>query len=267
VKRILFFSFVILTLFSCKQKTTADYLQDARISDSFKLYDKASFYFRKATELSPGDKNAWMKRGDYFLSRQKSDSATYCFSKAIDLDTLFAEAYYKRALSLKWNERELPIADLTKAILLKPDYGEAYKERARRLIQLKRDSLALADYTRSLAFIKDDYILYLERGKLALQKNDYQMALDDLTKGLGLAPKSYDLYYQRAMTNYALHNFEASKNDFTEAIKIYGDGYAYYGRARARFELGDIQGARQDKAEAISIDHYGEDQHDSIPYP
>lgn len=243
-------------------------MRDAHTADSFKLYNLAAMYYRKATETDSGNKIAWIKRGENYMKRQDLDSGTWCFSKAIFIDTLFAEAYYKRALSLKWNEGELPIADLTKAIQLKPNYGEAYRERASKWLQLKKDtSNALADYSKALESLNDDYGIYEERGKIYAAKKEFQKALDDFTKGLAIAPNSYNLYYERALANYDLHYFKAAIADFTSAINIYGDGYAYYGRARAKFEMGDIEGARKDKTMSIEIDEYATRQKDSIPYP
>ena len=258
---------IVISLFSCTQKTLRDYLSDGAYADSLNLYKQADLYFLKATEKFPDDKLPWMKRGDFYLKHQVFDSAEFCFTKVIQLAPDLAEAYYKRNLAMKWDEGPLPMEDLSKAIALKPDYGEAYKARAQRWLQLKKDSNAIKDFGKAIEFLKNDYDVFLERGKIYLSLHNYKKALSDFNEGIKIAPNDWDLYYNRGKCEYDLKMYEEAKKDFTSAINIYGDGEAYYSRARTEFRLGDLQSARIDKAKGISIDHYGEGQNDSIPYP
>ena len=242
-------------------------MHDAHTADSFKLYNLAAMYYRKATETDSGNKIAWIKRGEYYMERQDLDSGTWCFSKAIAIDTLFAEAYYKRALSLKWNETDLPVNDLTKAIQLKPDYGEAYKERAWNLLERKKDSLALADYTKALEFIKDDGQIYLERGKIFHSFKENKKALSDLTEGLKVKSGfTRDLFLNRGVCEYDMGMYKEAITDFTKALDMYSEGWLYYNRALCKFRLGDLDGAIADKSAAYYVDGFGKDIKDSIPF-
>src|SRR5208283_4808033 len=61
------------------------------------------------------DTGYWLEKGCKAGSDQRWQEAITSYTKAIDLNSDLAEAYYNRA-----------IAHLSKAIELKPDYTEAY---------------------------------------------------------------------------------------------------------------------------------------------
>jgi tetratricopeptide (TPR) repeat protein len=207
------------------------------------------------------------KSRNHFLKHEKFDSAEFCFTNVIKLAPAFADAYYKRNLTMKWDEGPLPIEDLTKAIELKPNYGEAFKARAWRWNVLKKDTQALADYSKAIELLKNDFEIFLERGKIYLSLKDHKKALADFTSGIIIANNSWSLYVNRGQCEYEMKMYPEAKQDFTSAINIYGDGMVYYSRAMTEFRMGDIESAKKDKARAITVDNYSKDFKDSIPFP
>lgn len=69
----------------------------------------------------------WLEKGCKACSDQRWQEAITSYTKAIDLNSDSAEAYYNRAIAhIKLDHDQQAIVDLSKAIDLKPDYTEAY---------------------------------------------------------------------------------------------------------------------------------------------
>ena len=66
-------------------------------------------------------------QGDQYSKQEKYDEAIQAYTKAIELNPKYPEAYFKRAINfgLKHNY-ELTISDYSKAIELNPNYAKAY---------------------------------------------------------------------------------------------------------------------------------------------
>lgn len=96
----------------------------------------------------------YLALGDYDFDRQNFDGAVADYTRAIELNPTFAEAYNNRAytfMRLEDYARALP--DLDKAIELRPDYVNALMNRGdihNYYFEIDRDR-AIADYDRVLA--------------------------------------------------------------------------------------------------------------------
>lgn len=78
------------------------------------------------------DAKAYNLQGTEAVAAGRYEEAVAGFSKAIELDPTYAEAYYNRgfAYNKMGHYDKKSIADYTKAIELIPDFGDAYKKRA-----------------------------------------------------------------------------------------------------------------------------------------
>ena len=120
------------------------------------------------------------------------DEAVEDFTKAIELDPLYAEAYKERGeADCGCLNFEMAIEDFTKAIELDPSYAEAYKGRG-------------------FAKLANDRKVPLE---------DCKDALKDCMKALQLDPENSDAYYWRGVVKEIyLKDYHGAIEDYTKAI-------------------------------------------------
>lgn len=160
---ILFLSLFIL--YSCKQKTAEEYYEIGNSKFKIANYEEAIVYFTKAIQSNPK----------------------------------YAEAYYMRAnasISNNHNhrDRDSTFADLSKAIKLNPKYIDAYKVRASLKIENGPNVAAFEDYNKliELSTNKDEY--YSLRANLKYKLYDFKSAIEDSKKALTINPKEVRYY-------------------------------------------------------------------------
>ncbi len=124
-----------------------------------------------------------------------------------------------------WGEA---IVFFTKAIDLKPNYSEAYYERA---------------------------WVYYERGESTIQeRGDFQQAIKDFSKVIELKPDYYEAYCDRADVYVRLDDFKRAEEDYNKAIHLNPErGQAYYGRGKLYDESNQPEQAAADMKKAASL--------------
>lgn len=174
------------------------------------------------------------------------------------------------------------IADYTKAIELKPDYADAYFDRA----GLKRDEKgdlngALADYNRAVELAPNNPAIKQARdetqaratgatpsqgslkeamaldakGQMKLAKQDLDGAMADFNQAVATYPAFAQAYRDRGKIKASKHDFDGALADFTKAIAVQpDDALAYFNRGcLKRDEKGDLHGALADFNHAVGI--------------
>jgi tetratricopeptide (TPR) repeat protein len=106
--------------------------------------------FDRAVVLSPSA-DAYYLRGCANHDLGQHDAAIYDFSKAIELDPAYADAYRRRAHAEYRRQRYLGAArDCGEYIRLRPDDGEGYYCRGIMLSRAGDQDAAIADYRRAI---------------------------------------------------------------------------------------------------------------------
>ena len=105
------------------------------------------------------------------------------YTKAIELNKEYAEAYYNRGnVYLTLEDFENALADYTKAIELNKEYGKAYHNRGLVYHKLKEYDKALADYHKAIVLNPDEVLYYNNRFKLYKIRGEYEKAKIDFEK-------------------------------------------------------------------------------------
>ena len=189
-------------------------------------------------EMAQGDE------GDFEAARRYYNEAIADYTKAIDLNTDYTEAYYNRGIA--------------KATLGSFEGARGDFEAARR-----HYNEAIADYTKVLELEPRDAEAYYVRGVAKIVNRDYEAAIADYTKAIDLNTDYTKAYYNRGVTKAALGSFEGARGDFEAARRHYNeaiadytkvleleprDAEAYYNRGVAKEALGRDEEAKQDYA-------------------
>jgi tetratricopeptide (TPR) repeat protein len=158
-----------------------------------------------------------MTRDDWETQCAKSKSvgndreAVDCYSKAIDADPDFWQAYANRANSLlKIKEYQAALSDVDKVILINPSYGNAYNS----------------------------------KGAIYYYMKDYEKAVENFTRSIEMNPKSAMQYANRAASYSNLKKNDLALKDLDSAVDIDSDyAFTYYVRSCVFAEQGKIDKA------------------------
>lgn len=114
---------------------------------------------------------------------EKYDDALLDCTKAIELDSKYAWAYYNRGSVNEGKKRyEQAVADYTKAIELNPNYFDAYARRGYIYSLNKEHTKAIADYTKSIELDPKHVLAYYNRAYAYEAKGEKILADKDRQK-------------------------------------------------------------------------------------
>ncbi|MCK6584402.1 MAG: tetratricopeptide repeat protein, partial [Anaerolineales bacterium] len=148
----------------------------------------------------------------------------------------------------EWFEKGLKSGDLdeqilfyTNAIGLKPNYPEAYNNRA--LVRKKEGDLdgAIKDFNEAIRLKPDYPLAYNNRGNVRAGKGVLGGAIQDYNEAIRLNPYDARAYYNRGNARKEKGDLDGAIKDYNEAIRLNpDDARAYYNRGNARKEKGDL---------------------------
>ena len=92
------------------------------------------------------------------------------------------------------SEREKAIYDFTKAIQLKPKFGEAYLSRGSAYAKSGKYDSAIADYNKALAIYPDSGDIYYNRAVSYYGKREYDKAWEDVNKAHSLGCEVHPIF-------------------------------------------------------------------------
>ncbi len=180
--------------------------------DSLTLWDNV-------LEQFPDVATALNNRGKYYGEHlQMYDEAMRDLSKSIVVDPNYELAYNNRGIVYSIRKQfDLAINDFDHAIKLKPKYIEAIHNRAIALANTRQYERALLDFTKIIQEKPDKQETYVARGYTYLQVGKPQEALNDLNRAITLNPADGNAYLNRSQANYNLKNYKQAWFDVQTA--------------------------------------------------
>ncbi len=145
-------------------------------------------------------------------------------------------------------------AQFTRAIAIMPGYADAYVGRGKALQASGQSDAAAADFERALGANPGLDAAYTSHGVIQRSRGDSQAALADFTRSIRLRPTP-DAFYERGLTYQMLGQPGKAVADYDSAILLNRDApHIHRARAKARRELGDVAGAREDDEAAEHVE-------------
>jgi tetratricopeptide (TPR) repeat protein len=142
---------------------------------------------------------------------------------------------------------------LTRAILLRHDFGKAYFERG--IVRARKNQLELAidDLDKAVVLLPGQTSALLERGRYKLLLNRNEEAVADLTQAL-LQDPSADAYYERAKAYFHCGRLREATVDCSLALRMELRSEFLRLRAKCYDHLGDAAKAAFDRSSADHLD-------------
>ncbi len=151
------------------------------------------------------------------------DEASSFFSKAIEADPKYVEAYYNRGISrFMRQDYNGASSDLNKAIELDPKDPMAYISRGMCYLASMNLIQGMADLNKAIQVAPNDYRAYGARALAYMNAGDAISAMPDVNKVIKLNPKLPDAYFARSMCNLAMMQGEKAVKDYQKGVSLGG---------------------------------------------
>jgi tetratricopeptide (TPR) repeat protein len=186
-----------------KELSATDFVQRAYSLSLVKKYEEAINIFTKAIELNPKYAEAFAARGLAYSQLNNYKQAFDDLNIAIEQDPKNVEFYYARAaVYLKSGKHQRSIEDLGKVIELNPKLTvDAYSLRGIVYYDLGNYNQAIRDYSKAIELDpkdkQNDARVYIYRGLAYGKMGNYNQAMKDLNRAIELNPKLIEAYLNR----------------------------------------------------------------------
>ncbi len=204
--------------------------------------------YTKAIESDPKYAEAYCNRGaaEYKLGDYKA--ALEDCNKAVEFAPDLSTAYYNRGNAEDgMGDYKKSIKDYSKAIEIKPKYTEAYSNRGIAKLSSGDNTGAIEDYSKVLEFDPKYEAAYYNRGIAKTKSGDYKGAIEDYSKAIELNPKYAEAFSNRGNAKTKSGDYNGAIEDYNKALEINPkQANAYYNRGYVKYFTGDRQGALED---------------------
>ena len=158
---------------------------------------------------APASYEALREQAASALGKEDFEGAVDMYDRAIALDPLPAEAYYKRGNALRQLGRlDAAIESYSAAIARKSDYSYAYCNRGVVQQSLGLRAEALTSYERAIALDPADAMAHYNRALLLQESLRWDEALDSYDRAIAINPGYADAQYNRSLTLLYCGDFE-----------------------------------------------------------
>jgi tetratricopeptide (TPR) repeat protein len=196
--------------------------------EQIKRFSEAEEDLTALARLAPNDPLLHVRRGHFYLDRNRLDEAYAVFEAGARLKP--SDSGFRYGMGRVHSARKefaAAIAQYNEAIRLTSGSSLYYLWRAEAHLQLEMYREALADYDKALATgwltprAKDQ--LHFGRGFLFLSTGQFESALHDLDKALAAAPDHANGRRWRGLAHEQLGHRERALEDYEHALKLMPD--------------------------------------------
>lgn len=166
-------------------------------------------------------------RGNSYYKSGQNVKAIADYSKAISLNTNFAQAHHNRGLVFKKTEQyDQALADMNKAIALNPEYYQAYVSRGETYEMTGQFNRALSDYDKAIVLEPNYTYAYIIRGNFYWKFKQYDMAIANYDTAIVLSPDQSQVFANRGYALFYSGRYQEAAEDFETISQFEDDEFA-----------------------------------------
>jgi tetratricopeptide (TPR) repeat protein len=196
------------------------------LTDEKRRHLASDFAYEQKLQITDTDKDPWtyITEGNDFFEKKDYDSAVKIYTKAIQLDPRFADAYYARG-NARYDKKEYDkaIEDYNKAIELDPKDVDAYNGRGSAWYYKKKYDKAIEDFNKAIELDPKDALAYSNRAEVWAQTKEFNKAITDANYAIKLDANLADAYNSRGFVYEKMGKREEAKQDYKRALQIEPD--------------------------------------------
>jgi tetratricopeptide (TPR) repeat protein len=227
--------------------------------------------FSQAVINEPQNAENYLNRGityrhKWWFSEENAalrDSALSSLRKALELKPNYVEAYREMGWIYRQNhDRDSSIYAYSKVIELDSKDPDAYFDRGDQFQIKKEFDKALSDFNEALKINPNFIKAYQKRAEVLLSRGDTNSALRDYNKLVELNPNRY--LAERGYFYRRIKNYDPAIADLTKGIELKPmTSRLYYERASCYVETGQYDKAIEDFT--VAIEHFGKPGSEPAP--
>ena len=215
---------------------------------------RAIYYYTKAIETDTDYIEAYLNRGEMYYYVNEHEKALADFHKVIELSPKEDKAYYWKGLVYEYlKQYESSLVYLNKAIQLNDKNYKYYELRSLVYKQLREYDKAYNDVNIAIKLNQNNGILYSLRGLLNEYLNKYNDAIIDYKKSIALMPEFIAPYKSLLSIYLQTQNYEAGLEVADKAINIEQSWILYSTRGYLFLMLQSYNEAISDSNRAIKL--------------
>lgn len=186
------------------------------------------------------------------------EAAITDYTAALVLNPDFADAYYSRGGAYDdQGYLNAAIANYEEALRLSPRRDDIHNDLGAALTACSRYPEAIKAFTNAILLGEDPAlraVAYYNRGNARYRAGSYESAITDLSAALRLNPSDARSLSRRAAAYYELANYIAAGDDCAAALALdAGNADAYFTRARVNTQQGNFGAALADYQMVLMI--------------
>ena len=226
-------------------------------------YDRAIPDLQRVAELTPDDARAASALGQAWLATNEYEKAAGQFSIALAVRKTAEDLTARARAYLQLNRQKEATADLDEAIRLDDGNAPAHFLRASGLLAGKDYAAAAAEFEKVMSLDPQGDVgkesrqkcaeACLQLGTAALQKRDYDAAITYFDRAGKCDPRDALIFVRRAGAWFGKHEFAKAVDDLSTSIGIKDNDADHVTRGLAYREIGNLDKAVADFAEAIRL--------------
>ena len=188
------------------------------------------------------------RRASKLLQSQRREEAIVLFSKAIVMKPDWAEAYAARGLAhYQAKHYSEAILDCDQAIKLQDGRAQWYNRRGLAYSYSGHHDRAIEDYNKAIELNGDDSAYYNNRGWAYRELSQYDNAIRDLSHAIELRPDFILALENRGTAYVQMKDWPHAIADCTAAIELAPTASHYRKRAEVKLMAGDAAGSEGDR--------------------
>jgi tetratricopeptide (TPR) repeat protein len=197
-----------------------------------------SFVLVAVTDLKAQTAKKYFKTGEDFVEAENYEDAILQFTKAIELESDFEDAYLERA---KANEKlakfEEAAEDYNRLTAIEPKESEYFYNEGRLYFQLEEFQESIKPLSAAIDLDKKYHAAIQLRSKSYIKLDSFRTAIFDCNLAIELEKKDPENYYNRAVAYDSINNHVQAENDLKQAIEYELAGeMAYVALAEVQIE-------------------------------
>lgn len=193
----------------------------ARFAEKHNDFKGAVEDYSRAISLRSNYKSAYLGRGLALCELRQYENAIEDFKIAGTLGAPIEAINIKIAqLYDDINSPQLSLDYYNKAIIINPNNGNYFYERATVKIKLELYESAFFDLTKAIELIPDDALIFKERARVRGAMGDLPGAIADCDKWVELSPESGDAYLMRGNLHGMMANDLKATADLRKASSL-----------------------------------------------
>lgn len=180
-----------------------------------------SVFIASCSDQEQSEASQFFLKGNLELDKKEYANAIRYYDEALEKKADLADVHNNRGIAyLRLNKLEKALEDFTKAIEIDPKFEEAYFNRAGVLIDQQAFPLATEDLEHIRKTYQDSTNYYLKWGDLKFGQGYYEQALAEYDRSLALTPQNVQALVNRGVAYFEKKNFKVAKTDFENALKL-----------------------------------------------